>query len=85
MDMDQRESTDGCLNYEGLPTIGCSELYVGDIDIIFENFAAIQNSIKQENEDLVAVEEETRSTSPSPLEHHEVCPSKKEEYEEVDL
>ena len=40
--MDQRESTDGCLNYEGVPTNGCSQLYVGDIDIRFENVAAIK-------------------------------------------
>ena len=63
MDMDQRASTDGCLNYEGLPTNGCSQIYVGDIDIRFQNVVARQNSIKHENEDLVAVEEETRSTS----------------------
>ena len=38
---------------------------------------------KHENEDLVAVEEETKSASPSPIELHEVGPSKKEEDEEV--
>ena len=76
--MKQRASTDGCLNYEGVPTDGCSHLYVGDIEITFESFSASQNSIKHENEDLVAVEEETRSASPSPLELHEVVPSKKE-------
>ena len=85
MDKDQRESTDGCLNCEGVPTDGCSQLYVGDIYIIFQNVAASHNSIKDENEYLVAVEEETRSTSPSPLELHEVGPSKKEEYGEVHL
>ena len=37
----QRESTNGSLNYEGVPTDGCSQLYVGDIEIIFENVAAI--------------------------------------------
>ena len=58
---------DGCLNYEGVPTDGCSQLYVGDIEIRFQNVAAIKNSSRHENEDLVAVEEETRSTSPSPL------------------
>ena len=42
-------------------------------------------SIKHKNEDLLAVEEETRSTSPSPLELHEVGPRKKEEDEEVHL
>ena len=31
LDMKQRESTEGCLNYEGVPTDGCSNLYVGDI------------------------------------------------------
>ena len=72
LEMKQRASTDGCLNYEGVPTDGCSQLYVGDIEIRFQNVAARQNSIKHENEYLVAVEEETRSTSPSPLELHEV-------------
>ena len=71
--------------YEGVPTDGCSHLYVGDIEINFESDAAIQTSIKHENEYLVAVEEETISTSPSPLELHEVGPSNKEEYEEVHL
>ena len=51
LEMKQRASTDGCLNYEGVPTVGCSH--------------------------LVVVEEETRSTSPSPLELHEVGPRKK--------
>ena len=83
--MKQRESTDGCLNYEGVPTDGCSHLYVGDIDIAFESVSARQSSIKHENEYLVAVEEETISTSPSPLELHEVGPCKKEEDEEVHL
>ena len=27
----QRESIDGSLNYERVPTDGCSQLYVGDI------------------------------------------------------
>ena len=57
MDMDQRASTDGCLNYEGVPTDGCSHLYVGDIEINFESVAASQTSIKPENEYLVVVEE----------------------------
>ena len=83
--MKQRESNDGCLNYEGVTTDGFSHLYVCDIEITFESVAASQNSIKHENEYLVAVEEETRSTSPSPLELHEVGPSKKEEDEEVHL
>ena len=54
--MKQRASTDGCLNYEGVPTDECSKLYVGDIEIRFQNVAASQNSIKHENEDLVVVE-----------------------------
>ena len=83
MDMDQRASTDGCLKYEGVPTDGFSQIYVGYIDIRFQNVSTSQNSIKHENEDLVAIEEETRSTSPSPLEFHEVGPSKNEEDEEV--
>ena len=49
MGMDQRASTDGCLNYKGVPTVGCSHLYVGDIEINFESVAVIQNSIKHEN------------------------------------
>ena len=53
MDMDQRASTDGCLNYEGVPTDGCSQLYVGDIEIRFENVSSIQSSHKNEYEDLV--------------------------------
>ena len=83
--MKQWESTNGCLNYEAIPTDGFSQLYVGDIDIRFQNVVASQNSIKHENEYLLAVEEETRSTFPSPLELHEVGPSKKEEYEELHL
>ena len=85
LDMKQRESTNGCLNYEGVLTNGCSHLYVGDIEITFESVSARQIFIKHENEDLVAVEEETRSTSSSPLELHQVGPSKKEENEEVHL
>ena len=83
--MKQIPSTDGCLNYEGVPTDGCSQIYVGDIEINFASFYASQTSIKHENEYLVAVEEETRSTSPSPLELHEFGPRKKEEDEEVNL
>ena len=81
--MKQRESNDGCLNYKWVPADGCSHLYAGDIEIIFQKVLAIQISSKHENEYLVVVEEETRSTSPSPLELHEVGPSKKEEDEEV--
>ena len=57
--MKQRESTDGYLNYEGVPTDGCSNLYINDIEINFESVYARQTSIKHENEYLVAVEEET--------------------------
>ena len=49
MDMDQRASTDGCLNYEGVPTDGFSHLYVGDIEINFESVAASQTSIEPKN------------------------------------
>ena len=69
--MDQRESTDGCLNCEGVPTDGCSQLYVGDIEIIFENVSAIQISHDNKYEYLVAASEEPRSNSPSPLELQE--------------
>ena len=31
----QRYSTDGSLNYETVPTDGCSQLYVGGIEIKF--------------------------------------------------
>ena len=73
------------MNYERVPTDGCSKIYGDDIEIIFESVSTRKKSIKHENEDLVSVEEETRSTSPSPLELHEVGLSKKEEYEEVHL
>ena len=56
MEMDQRVSTDGCLNYKGVPTDGFSHLYVGDIEINFESVAASQTSIKSKNEYLVAIE-----------------------------
>ena len=48
MDMDQRESIDGCLNCEGVPIDGCSQICVGDIDIRLENVSAIQSSHKHE-------------------------------------
>ena len=83
--MDQRESTDGCLKCEGVPTDGCLQLYVGDIEIIFENVVVIKISHKHEDEDLVTDNEELRSTSPSPLEIQEVGPRKKEEGEQVHL
>ena len=54
--MKQRVSIDGRLNYERVRTDGCSQLYVGYIEIRFQNVAASQNSIKHENEDLVVVE-----------------------------
>ena len=66
--MKQRASTDWCLNYEGVPTDGCSQIYVGDIEIRSENFAGIQIYHEHKDVYLLAVNEETRSTSPSPLE-----------------
>ena len=81
----QRESIDGSQNYERVPTDECSQIYVGDIEIRFESVATSKTSIKHENEYLVVVEEETRSTSSSPLELHEVGPSKKEEDDEIHL
>ena len=71
------------MNYEGVPTDGCSQLYVGDIEIRFENVVARQSSHEHEDEDLVTDNEETRSTSPSPLELQEVDQIKKKEEEEV--
>ena len=38
----QREYTNGSLNYEGVPIDGCSQLYAGDIEIRFENVVANQ-------------------------------------------
>ena len=67
MDMSQRTSTNGCLNCEGVPTDGFSQLYVGDIEIIFENVVARQIYHEHKDEYLVAAKEEPRSTSPSPL------------------
>ena len=55
MYMDQRASTDGCLNCEGVPTDGCSQIYVGDIEIIFESVAARQSSHEHEDEYLVQI------------------------------
>ena len=49
----QRESIDGSLNYERVPTDGCSQLYVGDIDIRFENVSTRQISHRHEDEYLV--------------------------------
>ena len=70
--MDQRASTNGCLNCEGVPTDGCSHLYVGDIEIRFENVFTRKISHKHEDEDLVTDKEEPRSAFPSPLELQEV-------------
>ena len=55
--MKQRASTDGCLNYEGEPTDGCSQLHVGDIEIRFENFAARKIYHQHKDEDLVVANE----------------------------
>ena len=54
LEIKQRESNDGCLNYEILPTYGFSHLYVGDIKIISKNVAAIQLYHECKYEDLVA-------------------------------
>ena len=64
--MKQRASTNGFLNYEGVPTDGFSHLFVGDIEIRSENVAVIQISHERKYEYLVAAKEEPRSTSPSP-------------------
>ena len=74
----QREFIDGSLNYERVPTDGYSKFYVGDIDIIFQNFAASQISHEHKYGEIIAANEEPRSIPPSPLELHEVGPSKKE-------
>ena len=60
------------MNYEGEPTDRCSQLYVGDIGIRFENFVARLISHKHKYEYLVTDNEEQISTSPSPLELQEV-------------
>ena len=57
MEMDQRESTDGCLNCEGVPTDGFSQLYVSEIDIRFENVAAIQIFHEHKDEYFVSANE----------------------------
>ena len=69
--MKQRASTNGCLNYEGVPTDGCSQLYVGDIEIMFEKFVERKSYHKHGYEYLVTDNEEPKSTSPSPLELQE--------------
>ena len=65
------------MNYEGVPTNGWSQLYVGDIEIIFEIVSAIQISHKHDHDHLVTDNEEPRSTSPLPLELQEVNQIKK--------
>ena len=85
MEIKQRASTDGFLNYERVPNDGCSQIYAGDIEIIFQNVVARQISHEHKYEEIVVANEKPRSTSPSPLEIHEVVPSNKEEDEEVHL
>ena len=58
MDMDQRASTDGCLNYEGVPIDGCSHLYDGDIENTFEYVDVIQSSHEHGDEYVVEDNEE---------------------------
>ena len=77
--MDQRAFIEGCLNCEGVPIDGCSQLYVGGIEIRFENVSESHISHKHKDEDLVTDNEEPRSTSPSPLELQEVNQIKKKE------
>ena len=48
--MKQRESNDGFLNYEGVPTNGCSQLYFGDIDTILEYVTEIKSTYNNEYE-----------------------------------
>ena len=50
-------SMDGCLNYEVVPNDGCSQLYVGDIEIRSENVAEIQISHEHKDEELVTEKE----------------------------
>ena len=67
------------MNYEGVPSDGCSQIYVGDIEIIFENVPTKQISHKHEDEYVVRNNEEPRSNSPSPLELQEFDRIKKKE------
>ena len=83
VDMDQMTSTDGCLNCEGAPTDGCSQLYIADIEIILENVVAIKISHNNEYEYLLKYNEELISTPPSPLELQEVDQIKQKEEEKV--
>ena len=52
MDMNQRASTDEWLNYKGVPIDGCSQLYVGDIEMRFQNFVARKFSNEHKDEYL---------------------------------
>ena len=65
------------MNYEGVHTDGCSQLYVGDIELRFENVAAIKISHKPKDGHLVTDNEAPRSTSPSLLKLQEVDQIKK--------
>ena len=71
------------MNYERVPADGCSKIYVGDIEIIFENVVELQSSDKHEDEYLVTDIEDPGSASLSPLELQEVGQIKKKEEEEV--
>ena len=75
--------TNGCLNCEGVPTDGCSQLYVGDIEIKIENVVSRKISHDHEYEYLVSYNEYPISTSPSPLELQVVDQIKKKDEEEV--
>ena len=71
------------MNYERVPTNGCSQLYASDIEIIFQNISTSKTSHEHKYEEIVAANEEPRSTSPSPLELQEVDHIKKKDEEEV--
>ena len=71
------------MKYEGVPIDWCSQLYVGDIDIKFENVVVSQISHENKYEYLVVANEEPRSTSPSPRELQQVDQIKKKDEEEV--
>ena len=68
---------------ERVPIDGISQIYVGDIEIRFENVSTSQIYHEHKYEYLVADNEEPRSTSPSPLELQEFDQIKKKEEEEV--
>ena len=71
------------MNYEGVLNDGCSQLYVGDIEIGFEHVVVSQSYYEHEYEYLVANNEEPRVASPSPLKLHEVDQIKEKQEEEV--